>query len=300
MTINGGTIDNTSGGSITISTKLHAYAFNGDFTFKGTNALSLSTGAVSLGTATGTARTITTDAGTLTVGGVISDGTTANSLTKDGLGTLTLSGANAYTGTTVVKGGTLRINTSTSIAACSSIIVGDTGSTNAVLNATTAGITIGSTQTLEGIGKVLATGQTVLASGTISAGDSSVGTLSIDGGALTLDGTSKFTFALGTSSDLVSLLTSTTLNLGSGTLGLADFAFSNSGGFAPGVYTLISGASSFTGTLDGGNLTGTVNGLNSALSMSGNNLILTAIPEPNAVAMLASLGMLALLRRRQI
>lgn len=177
--------------------------------------------------------------------------------------------------------------------------MGDTGSTGAILNATTAGITVASTQTLAGIGKVLATGQTVLASGTISAGDSSVGTLSIDGGALTLDGTSKFAYALGTSSDLVSLLNSATLNLGSGTLGLADFAFSNSGGFAAGVYTLISGASSFTGSLDGADLTGSVNGLSSTLSMSGNNLILTAVPEPHTAAMLGSLGLIALRRRRR-
>ncbi|MEX1049754.1 MAG: autotransporter-associated beta strand repeat-containing protein [Akkermansiaceae bacterium] len=301
VTINGGTIDNTSGAAITISTKLHAYAFNGDFSFKGTNALNLSTGNVNLGTASGTTRKITTTAGTLTIEGVISDGTTANSLIKDGAGTLTLAGANAYTGTTVIKAGSLKINTTTTISTSSSIVVGDTGSSGAVLNAASAGFTVGSAQTLSGIGKVLATGQTVLASGTISAGDSSVGTLSFDGGALTLDSTSKFTYALGTSSDLVSLLNSVTLNLGSGTLGMADFAFSNSGGFGPGIYTLISGASSFTGSLDSGDLAGSVNGFSSTLSMSGNNLILTAsaVPEPNAAAMLGGLGLLALLRRRR-
>ena len=220
---------------------------------------------------------------------------------KDGTGTLSLTNENAYTGATIVKAGTLRINTTTTLATGSSIVVGDSGSSGAVLNATTAGFTVGSTQTLEGLGKVLATGQTVLASGTISAGDSSVGTLSFDGGELTLDGTSKFNFSLGTTSDLVTLLNSATLNLGSGTLGLADFAFSNSGGFDAGIYTLISGASAFTGSLDGADLTGSVNGFSSTLSMSGNNLILTAsaVPEPNAAALLGSLGLLALLRRRR-
>lgn len=301
VTINGGTIDNTSAAGITLSAKPNPFSINGNFAFGGTRNLNLGVGAVNLGTSAGTSRTITTNAGILTLAGVISNGTTASSLAKDGTGTLSLTNENAYTGATIVKAGTLRINTTTTISTSSSIVAGDTGSTGAVLDATTAGLTVGSAQTLAGIGKVLATGRTVLASGTISAGDSSVGTLSIDGGTLTLDSTSKFTYALGTTSDLVSLLNSVTLNLGSGTLGMADFAFSNSGGFAPGIYTLISGASSFTGSLDGGDLTGSVNGFSSTLSMSGNNLILTAsaVPEPNAAAMLGGLGMLALLRRRR-
>ena len=230
--------------------------------------------------------------------GIIADGAAGMMLTKSGLGTQILAGENSYTGDTVIKAGILKINTSTSIDSSSEIIAGDVGSSGAVLDATTAGITVGSTQTLAGIGKVLATGQTLLASGTISAGDSSVGTLSIDGGELTLDGTSKFTFALGTTSDLVSLLNSVTLNLGTNTLGLTDFTFSNSGGFGAGIYTLISGASAFTGSLDGSDLIGSVNGLSSTLSMSGNNLILTAVPEPSA-AILGGLGMLSLLRRRR-
>ena len=45
FTISGGTIDNTSGGSITESNN-NAQAWNGDFTFTGSNALNLGTGAV--------------------------------------------------------------------------------------------------------------------------------------------------------------------------------------------------------------------------------------------------------------
>jgi autotransporter-associated beta strand protein len=218
------------------------------------------------------------------------------SVTKTGNGTWTLSGANTYNGNTIVKGGTLKINASTTIGSSNSITVGDTGSSGAVLDATTAGFTIGASQTLGGIGTILATGQTVTASGTVSAGNS-VGTLTIDGGTLALDADTDFVFELGTSSDLISLVNSAALNLGSGTLGLADFLFSDSGGFGVGVYTLIGGASSFSGTLSG-DLTGEVLGYNSTLSMSGNNLVLTVVPEPRA-ALLGGLGLLMLLRRRR-
>ena len=53
---------------------------------------------------------MTVSAGTLTVGGVISNGTTVNSLTENGNGQLTLTAENTYTGGTTVNGGTLYLN----------------------------------------------------------------------------------------------------------------------------------------------------------------------------------------------
>ncbi len=52
---------------------------------------------------------ITVDAGNF--GGVISNGAPEMSLTKNGTGTLTLTGANSYTGATTVSGGTLLVST---------------------------------------------------------------------------------------------------------------------------------------------------------------------------------------------
>lgn len=262
---------------------------------------STANGAVIGNSSTTTDSTLTLT-GSSTFGGVIQNalgsGTKKLNLTINGSGqTTTLSGANTYTGDTTIKAGTLKLNTSTTISGSNRIVVGDAGSTATVLDVTAAGLNLGTNQTLAGIGTVLATGQTITASGTIAPGNSP-GTLTIDGGTLSLNGTSNFIFELGTSSDLITLMNSASLNLGSGTLGLADFVFSDSGGFGVGTYTLIGGASSFTGTLDSADLTGTVLGYNSTLSMSGSNLVLTVVPEPG-VALLGGLGLLAVFRRRR-
>ncbi|MEK0450177.1 MAG: hypothetical protein RL088_2445 [Verrucomicrobiota bacterium] len=94
FTINGGTIDAAS--VVTVTTN-NAQVWNGDFTFAGTNSLDLGNGTVSVPIP----RTITTTAGTLTVGGSIS----GSSLTKAGSGTLVLAGNNTYTGTTTLGSG---------------------------------------------------------------------------------------------------------------------------------------------------------------------------------------------------
>ncbi|MEO7099386.1 MAG: autotransporter-associated beta strand repeat-containing protein, partial [Luteolibacter sp.] len=113
--ISGGTLDNTSGSSKTLS-KNPLTTINGNFAFStsgGTNAndLNLGTGTVSLGTTAGTTRTITSNgSATLTLGGIISNGTTANGLIKAGTGGLTLSAANTYSGGTSISAGTLSLS----------------------------------------------------------------------------------------------------------------------------------------------------------------------------------------------
>jgi autotransporter-associated beta strand protein len=71
----------------------------------------MGTGQITLGTAAGTSRTLTVNNQVLTLGGAIVNGTTANSLIKaGGAGTLTLTGASTYTGSTTIQAGTLRIS----------------------------------------------------------------------------------------------------------------------------------------------------------------------------------------------
>jgi len=111
FTIAGGTIDNTAGAvssTITLATN-NALALNADFAYTGTGSrnLNLGTGAVTMAAT----RTITVNGGSLTIGGNIAS-TTAG-ITKAGAGTLNLTGANSYTGTTTISGGTLQVGDGT-------------------------------------------------------------------------------------------------------------------------------------------------------------------------------------------
>jgi len=123
----GGTvkIDNTSGGAITL-TNNNLETWNGDFTFGGTNALNMGTGAVTLGSN----RNVTVSASTLTVGGVIGDGGHGYVLQKMGNGTLLLTGVNTYSGATGVYGGVL----STNLLANGGVASGIGQSSNAAVN----------------------------------------------------------------------------------------------------------------------------------------------------------------------
>ncbi|MDB6175344.1 MAG: hypothetical protein JWL59_4655 [Chthoniobacteraceae bacterium] len=103
LTIYGGVLDTDTN---FVNANHNEVIFNGDFTCNGYTLMNLGTGAISLGTAVGTTRTITINSKRLTLGGVISNGTTANAISKAGSGTLVLSGANTYTGGTTMNGGT--------------------------------------------------------------------------------------------------------------------------------------------------------------------------------------------------
>jgi autotransporter-associated beta strand protein len=93
-------LDNTSGAAVTLAT-VNAQTWNGDLTFTGTNDLNLGIGTIAMpfGSA------VTTTAGNLTIGGIVSG--PGSTLTKKGAGTLTLNGANTHSGGTTIEAGTV-------------------------------------------------------------------------------------------------------------------------------------------------------------------------------------------------
>jgi autotransporter-associated beta strand protein len=103
LKINGGTIDNTSGHAVALSTN-NPQNWNADINFTGSNDLNLGGGAVTMSAS----RTVTVGGtATLTVGGGISGN--ALGITKQGTGTLALGGSNTYTGTTIIDAGNVTI-----------------------------------------------------------------------------------------------------------------------------------------------------------------------------------------------
>ena len=137
FTINGGTIDNTSSGNVTLATN-NSQNWNGDFTYAGgggTKSLNLGTGAIT----PNASRTITVNAFILYVGGAIGDinGGGAFSLTKAGTGYLYLSGASTYTGTTTNLNGFMGIGANVSVnspgplgSSNTTVLLGDTSGSN--------------------------------------------------------------------------------------------------------------------------------------------------------------------------
>jgi fibronectin-binding autotransporter adhesin len=103
FTINGGTLDSTGPNPLALSTN-NEQIWAGSFDFQGTRDLNLGTGAINLNGSL----TINVLAGNLTAGGVI--GSSANSLTKTGNGTLTLSANNTFSGGVTVNGGSLVVS----------------------------------------------------------------------------------------------------------------------------------------------------------------------------------------------
>lgn len=139
-------------------------------------------------------------------------------ITKTGTGTLTLAGTNAYLGPTEVLGGTLLVNGS--ISSSESVFVG-------------AGGTVG------GVGTLSST--IIDTDGTLGAGNSSIGTLTVAGD-LTLKTGSKYAVDVSpTVADKISVT-------GSATLAGAVEASFGAGSYLPNSYVILSATGGFGGT----------------------------------------------------
>lgn len=234
--------------------------------------------------------------GANTVSGVISNGAAGTAgLTKTGTGNWYLTGANTYTGATVVSAGTLFVNGSLGNTA-----VAVDGGTLAGTGVIGGSVTVGSATYSPG-----ASPGSMEIAGSLTLGINTTTNIELGGTAFTLNGTEQY--------DRTKLTgTNPTLTL-AGTLAISLF-----GGFTPdegqafGIFQLESGAT-LAGTFAGlneGALVGNFGGEDLYITYQGdfgdsgpvatsggNDIVLYSVPEPSA-AVLGLLSTLMLLRRR--
>jgi len=244
-------------------------------------------------------------------------------LTKTTAGTVVLNGANTYTGTTQVDGGTLRIGGSGSLAVGTAVTVAS-GATLSNAGMIAGAVTVNSGGSLfndggtiggsvDVAGSLYGTGRvgavTLADGGTIGAGNNGdIGTL--DTGALTLNGDTYyfFDFEADGSSDRLEIDGGLTLGMAASVSVLLNSSTFDGG--TDGQWTLLDTTADLSGlnlasfTMQDGNLpsyAGTFSiGLN-ALDSSELMLTYTAIPEPQTYALffgVGTLGMVVLRRWR--
>jgi autotransporter-associated beta strand protein len=185
--------------TVTLTNAGTGYSSTPTYTFDSGNA---SAGDVTLSSVILASSSSIGGSGNITVNAAVSESGGAQALTKVGNGTLILGGANTYTGTTTVNGGTLLANNSTGSA---------TG---------TGDVTVKGTATFGGSGAV--SGAVILESGATLAPGTSIESLAT--GPLTLATGATFAAEINSSGTPTADVVSVTgnLNLGGATLQIAD------------------------------------------------------------------------------
>ncbi|HEY8967090.1 MAG TPA: PEP-CTERM sorting domain-containing protein, partial [Candidatus Methylacidiphilales bacterium] len=282
-------------------------------------------GAITLATAasycTSTINFDVQNANTMTISGAITSGTTTGTgssvtVNKIGTGTLILSNANNQLGSIGlnVTGGLLLNNGATTVGAVN--VNGASGAARAALGGTgtlnASGVTLGA---FGGINVSGGGAVPLFSGGTVGPGTLTLnlGSGSLDMSAVAGSGAGELTFVLGSVSDKVKLSSATsTLVLGSGLLGIADFNLIAGSGFGAGTYILFDTASAggISGSLAGSGLSVTANGYTYTLFQGTDAsgfadigvTVAAAVPEPGTLALLLLGGGVALgaasLRRR--
>lgn len=230
FTVANGTItsNRTIGNSVTL---------DGNTTFTNSSGLNLQ-GAISLGSAADATRDIAVGAGTVTLSGVISDGSVGKGLSKSGAQILALSGSNNFSGGVSVTAGTLTVSHNNALGS-GTLTLGNgttlTATGRTLANALTldGNVTFTSPSNLEIQGAV----SLGSASGTSRAVTINSGTMTLSG--VIADGSSGNALEFGSSSSAV------TVNL------TADNTFT-------GGLTIKSGGSGTTVNIGNGGLTGTL------------------------------------------
>jgi autotransporter-associated beta strand protein len=218
-------------------------------------------------------------------------------LNKVGTSSLTLSGANTFVGETKVTQGTLVVSGSLNGTSDVDVKSGGTLAGSGLIATTTASPLTGL------MGSVL-----IETGGSLAPSLESTLTFALGAGTLNLApavtpaNSQSLLFAIdpiGLSSEVA--VTSGTLQIGTGVLEFDDFQFSAVTTLTPGTYTLFQTNTAISGSL-GANVNGLLpGGLFGTITEVGNNqidLVIQAVPEPNALSMLAgSIGMALGLQR---
>jgi autotransporter-associated beta strand protein len=217
---------------------------------------------------------------------IVTLGTVALNVAKQGNGTQIFSGTNRYTGTTAITAGTLQMNGSHVGGAAYTVSgTGILGGSGSITTAGNAGVTVSSGGGLSpgaGVGKLTM--------------DLGTGTLDVSGAVAAATPSMHFDLATASASDGI-VLTNGILNIGSGVLNFDDFDFVNQGGITAATYTLFDTNSSIIGSL-GTNLSGTVGGFSATLALAdgGTNLVLNT-PEPTGIAPILLCSAMVVLKR---
>jgi autotransporter-associated beta strand protein len=293
------TIENSSGSLITFASN-PAITFSGDFTHAG-NSINMGTGATVLGA--NRQVTVSNAASTLTFGGVISG--VNFGLTKLGNGTMALSNANTYSGTTIVTAGKLLVNNTTGSGTGSGAVMVSNGGTlggSGIIsgNVTTQnGGTFAAGTSIES----LATGSLTQEAGSTFAYEANNNVATAVAGDLTAV-TGNLTFDLTNAA----ILTLTELGTGSWAATEKLTLISYTGVWNGGLFEYLGNAVAddsnivFSGYNWTFNYNDTGAGANFTSDLTGGSFVtmtaVSAIPEPSA-ALLGGLGLLALLRRRR-
>ena len=199
LNITGGSLDNTSGSPVTLSTN-NTINLQTDLTFGGTNNLNLGTGGLALNAA----RNFNMNgSASLTLGGTVSG---SFGITVNGTGTLVLTGSNTYAGTTIIHSGTLQVAGGTtgilSTSGTEDIQISPAGSdsgtmvvSGGVVNANRVIIGGDSANTAGGNAKLIQTGGTInsqewftVGSGNAAGNTAPVGEFDMSGGSLNVIG----------------------------------------------------------------------------------------------------------------
>lgn len=165
-------------------------------------------------------------AGTLTLSHAIADGVSSGNLVKDGAGTLILTAAETYSGSTLINAGTLQLNTGASLNPVTNVALGDAGTFDLKVRTTVAAVS-GTGTIVMNAGNLAVTNVagpntaplstlSVQSGGIVRAGSGSgTGTLTVNGNAQFASGSTLQTNVNGGTADKLSVSGAVSLSSGS-------------------------------------------------------------------------------------